>query len=267
MFSEKDKNKCDKLFEKYYTGRKFSRTLYHELIREHVAPGNRLLDAGCGRYLEFSKEFSHDVQVVGIDLGPALDTCNRCSPYGVCGDLEQLPFPPNSFDLVISRSVVEHLANPRQVFREFHRVLKPGGKVILSTPNKYDYVSILASLTPYRLHRVMVSKILGVSEDDVFPTLYRANTLSSLSKQLTTAGFIKKRLQAINHYPVYLMFSPALFRLGVFYERVTSFHSLRFLRGTILCVFEKQPVGCGFEACAEQQATRSKQASFSSVGV
>ncbi len=249
MFSEKDRNKCDKLLDKYYAGRKFSRTLYQELIREHVTPGNRLLDAGCGRYLEFSKEFSNDVQVVGIDLEPALDTHNDSSPFGVRGDLEQLPFPPNSFDLIISRSVVEHLSNPGRVFREFHRILRPGGKVILSTPNKYDYVSILASLTPYRLHRVMVSKILGVSEDDVFPTLYRANTLSTLSKQLTAAGLIETRLDAINHYPAYLMFSPFLFRLGVLYERLTSLHRLRFLRGSILCVFEKEAAGRKFESC------------------
>lgn len=263
MFNEKDRNKCEKLLDKYYAGRKFSRTLYQELICEHVRPGSRLLDAGCGRYLEFSKEFSDDVQVVGIDLEPTLDTHNDRSPYGVCGDLEQLPFSPNSFDIIISRSVVEHLSNPAQVFRDFHRILKPGGKVILSTPNKYDYVSILASLTPYGWHRVLVSKVLKVSEDDVFPTFYRANTLSSLSKELTTAGFKETRLQAINHYPAYLMFSPFLFRLGVLYERLTSLHTLKFLRGTILCLFEKQAADTEFQS----SRSRTEQASCSSVGV
>ncbi len=263
MFSEKDRSKCDKLFEKYYAGRKFSRTLYQELIRDQVASGNRLLDAGCGRHLEFSKEFSDDVQVVGIDLEPALDTHNDCSPYGVRGDLEQLPFPENSFDLVISRSVVEHLSNPGRVFGEFHRILKPGGKVILSTPNKYDYVSVLASLTPYRLHRITVSKILKVSEDDVFPTLYRANTLSALSKQLIEAGFVQRRLETISHYPVYLMFSPLLFRLGVWYERLTLLHALRFLRGTILCAFEKQAAGRPFGSSMDE----GERAACSSVAV
>ncbi len=264
MFSEKNREKSDKLFDKYYAGRKFSRTLYQELVRDHVRPGARLLDAGCGRYLEFSKEFSNDVQVVGIDLEPALETRNARSPYGVRGDLERLPFPPNSFDLVISRSVVEHLSNPGQVFREFHRVLRPGGKVILSTPNKYDYVSVIASLTPYRLHRVFVSKILRVSEDDVFPTLYRANTLSSLAKQLRAAGFSQRCLRAVNHYPAYLMFSPLLFRLGVVYERLTSLHSLRFLRGTILCVFEKQAAES--DSAARQERV-NEQVHFSSVGI
>jgi hypothetical protein len=47
----------------------------------------------------------------------------------------------------------------------------------------------------------------------------------------------------VNHYPVYLMFSPILFRLGVLYERLTSKPGFESLRGTILCVFEKPGSG------------------------
>jgi SAM-dependent methyltransferase len=140
---------------------------------------------------------------------------------------------------VISRSVIEHLADPPRVFREFQRVLKPGGRVILATPNKYDYVSLIAALLPYRWHRKLVSRIVGVSEDDVFPTLYRANTLSRLGRELLAVGLERRMLRAINHYPVYLMFSPFLFRLGILYERLTSLAAFQCLRGTILCVFEK----------------------------
>ena len=240
MFREKDRRKCEGLFGKYYAGRKFSRGQYEDLIAEHVLPGGRLLDAGCGRHLEFSREFSSIMQVTGIDLEKHLDTQNQMSPFAVRGDLEALPFPPETFDLVISRSVVEHLQKPFEVFLEFHRVLKPGGKVIFSTPNRYDYVSFVASVTPYAWHRVMVRKMTGVEEDDVFPTLYRANTLASLGRQLNAAGFRKIVLKAINHYPSYLMFSPMLFRFGTVYERITSHAWFENLRGTLLCVFKKE---------------------------
>jgi SAM-dependent methyltransferase len=243
MFKEKDRKKCQQLLEKYYAGRRFSRAQYRDLVHKYVASGDRLVDAGCGRYLEFAKELPSQVQFVGIDLEKTLETRNDISPYAVRGDLNHLPFPSNYFDLVISRSVVEHVANPSQVFREFHRILRPGGKVILSTPNKYDYVSIIASMTPYRWHRILVNKIIGVPEDDVYPTLYRANTLSKLKEELEAAGLGEKELMAINHYPAYLMFSPLLFRLGILYEKLISFHSLRFLRGTLLCVFEKPHAG------------------------
>lgn len=57
---------------------------------------------------------------------------------------------------------------------------------------------------------------------------------------MQSAGLIETELLMINHYPAYLMFSPLLFRLGVLYERLTSREELRQLRGSILCVFEKQ---------------------------
>jgi ubiquinone/menaquinone biosynthesis C-methylase UbiE len=240
MFRPKDRHKCLEIFEKRYAGRKFHDALYRDLIRKYIQPGQRLLDAGCGRYMKFCKELSGVAWVAGIDLESTLETDNQRAPYGVRGDLSRLPFPSNHFDMVISRSVVEHLEDPPQVFREFARVLRPGGKVVIVTPNKYDYVSLIAAITPYMMHRALVSKIFQVSEDDVFPTLYRANTLSSLRKALQSAGFIEKELGTINHYPAYLMFSPVLFRLGILYERLTSLEWLRSLRGSILCAFEKQ---------------------------
>jgi len=240
MFRLEDRQKCQKLFEKHYAGRKFHDALYRDVIRKYLQPGQRLLDAGCGRYMKFCRELSDTGRVVGMDLESTLETDNQGAPFGVRGDLSYLPFPSDHFDMVISRSVVEHLEDPPRVFREFCRVLRPGGKVVIITPNKYDYVSLIAAMTPYWLHRALVSKIFQVPEDDVFPTLYRANTLSSIQKALRSAGFVEKELGTINHYPAYLMFSPVLFRLGILYERLTSWERLRQLRGSILCVFEKQ---------------------------
>jgi SAM-dependent methyltransferase len=239
MFSERDRQKCDDLYSKYYAGRKFHDALYRELIGRYLEPGARLLDAGCGRYLKFCREFSPVAHVVGIDLERSFETNNEHVPYAVRGDLGALPFPPDCFDMVISRSVVEHLEDPPRVFREFFRVLRPGGRVVILTPNKYDYVSLIAAITPYRLHRSLVSRIFRVPEDDVFPTLYRANTLSAIRKAMTAAGLVEREMDTINHYPAYLMFSPLLFRLGVLLERLTSLNMLRSLRGSILGVFER----------------------------
>jgi SAM-dependent methyltransferase len=242
MFKPQDREKCQKLYAKYYSGYKFHDTLYREAIHKYLPPDGRLLDAGCGRYLKFCNEFAASAEVVGIDMESVLETSNKCSPYGVCGDLSRLPFASNYFDLIISRYVVEHLEEPGQVFREFHRVLRPGGKVVLSTPNKYDYVSLIAAITPYSWHRGLVSRIFRVPEDDIYPTLYRANTLSTIGRELRSAGFQETELRSVNHYPAYLMISPFLFRLGVLYERLTSLEMFRSLRSVILCVFEKQEV-------------------------
>ena len=65
--------------------------------------------------------------------------------------------------------------------------------------------------------------------------------MGAMRRGLTAAGFLERELGAINHYPAYLMFSPVLFRLGVWYSRLTALEPFRNLRASILCVFEKEP--------------------------
>jgi SAM-dependent methyltransferase len=259
MFRSKDRERCLRLFEKYYAGRKFHDGFYRDLIKANLRSGERVMDAGCGRYLKFCKEFSDTAEMFGVDLECAFEANNQSSPFAVRGDLGRIPFPSDFFDMVISRSVVEHLEDPPQVFREFHRVLRPGGRAVILTPNKYDYVSLIAAITPYEFHRTLVSRIFQVPEDDVFPTCYRANTLSSMRNALHSAGFVNEKLNTINHYPAYLMFSPVLFRLGVLYERLTSLELLKSLRGSILCVVEKPGTGDRYRR-AEQATATAKEA-------
>src|SRR5579862_7359518 len=121
MFSTKDREKCKRLYDAHYSGAKFHDAFYREFIHKYLTPGGRLLDAGCGRYLKFSKELASTATVVGVDLESKLETENEGSPYGVRGDLNYLPFLSSYFDLIISRFVVEHLEHPAQVFGEFRR--------------------------------------------------------------------------------------------------------------------------------------------------
>ena len=239
MFTAKDRQKCERLYDRYYGGRKFYDALYREQIHGFIRPGSRVLDAGCGRHLKLCKELSGVALMVGIDLESTLETDNRSAPFGVRGDLSRLPLASGCFDMVVSRSVVEHLADPPAVFREFSRILRPGGILVMVTPNKYDYVSLIANLTPHWFHQHLVSRIFEVSEDEVFPTFYRANTRSAIRKAMAASGLAEKQLTSITHYPAYLSFSPVLFRLGVLYERLTSAGFLSSLRSSILCVFEK----------------------------
>jgi len=109
-----------------------------ELAAAHAAaaPLRRHLDvgAGTGRLIElFRRRFQTESSACDYTSqlmklpGQKVDIANLNS--------EKLPYPDASFDVVTATEVVEHLENHRDVLRDLHRVLKPGGVCILSTPN------------------------------------------------------------------------------------------------------------------------------------
>ena len=57
-----------------------------------------------------------------------------------------IPVPDNSYNFVVSTEVIEHLENPRATFREFYRLLRPGGILIVTTPNQESVRSFAALL-------------------------------------------------------------------------------------------------------------------------
>jgi SAM-dependent methyltransferase len=198
-----------------------------------------MLDAGCGSEMKFTHEMeAHASCAVGIDI----EDLQIRSPkvLGVRGDLNALPFKDETFDMIISMSVIEHLLDPEHTFLEFSRVLKPGGFIILQTPNKYDYVSVASRLTPFRFHQWLLPKIQDRKPEEAFPTFYRANTKRKLNDLLNQGELILRKLEFFNQYPAYLMFSPFVFRMGILYERLTSrFEVLSQLRGWILAIAQK----------------------------
>ena len=111
-----------------------------------VKKGGLLLDAGCSNgFLLFSHITKKEGRkAVGIDIGSghlksAFKTAKNLEvkrdTYFLVGDLEDLPFKNNSFDTIICSEVIEHLLEPERAFREFGRVLKSRGFLIVTTPN------------------------------------------------------------------------------------------------------------------------------------
>ena len=146
----------------------------------------------------------------------------------------------NSQYLELSRSVFEHLADPQAVYREFARVLRPGGKLIFLTANMWDYGTLVARLVPNRFHATIVKHVEGRAEEDTFPTAFKTNTRTDVEKLAAGSGLTVSSFEYLSQYPNYLMFNGALFFLGTCYEKLISrFHGLRFLRGWIMVTITK----------------------------
>lgn len=104
--------------------------------------GMRVLDAACGRG-QFSQWLAQQgACVVAADFSQMAVrlTRNRLAQAGakgvvVCGDVGALPFPDASFDQVLSCETLEHVPSPTACLKEFARVLRPGGRLVLTTEN------------------------------------------------------------------------------------------------------------------------------------
>jgi SAM-dependent methyltransferase len=109
------------------------------LFRQHVGgPGRRVLDVGC-RAGALTRAYLDGNAVVGIDVDrDALEEAAGLGIETVWADAQQpLPFPDESFDVVVAGEVLEHLAAPRAFVDEAFRVLRPEGTFVGSVPNSF----------------------------------------------------------------------------------------------------------------------------------
>ncbi len=104
-----------------------------QLLKKY-GQGDQYLDVGCGTGLILR----HLPQgSVGIDLNSRhLERARHYAPNAtvILGDAEKLDFPDNTFSAIVCTEVLEHLVHPHVALQEMKRVLKPGGRLIGSTP-------------------------------------------------------------------------------------------------------------------------------------
>jgi SAM-dependent methyltransferase len=117
----------------WYRGRR--RIVLDEIARLPLAPGARLLDAGCGsgRLLD---ELARLGSASGLELseGSVALARQRGHEDVHVGTVEALPWPDGAFDLVTCLDVIEHTPDDRATLRELRRVLAPAGRLVVTVP-------------------------------------------------------------------------------------------------------------------------------------
>ena len=168
--------------------------LAREIVsRLDIEVGSLVLDMGCGRG-EMAEAFKAlGMQVVGVDQ--ASPTIANYSFDFHKSDLEKgLNLESSQFDVVFSKSVLEHFYYPEKLLVEAHRVLKPGGKVVSMTPswrhNFKMFFDDFSHRTPFTLNSLReIHQYAGFSQVEAhyfiqLPKVWRSKFLEVLSRFL-----------------------------------------------------------------------------------
>jgi SAM-dependent methyltransferase len=129
-------------------------------VREKLPNGGKILDFGCGQGAMSLRLHDLGYEMLAVDLDPEDYKCKDV-PF------EQLNFNDkqavvafltkykNSFDLVLGVEVIEHVENPWDYVRDLKTMVKPGGYILISTPNTTSWLSRMFFLFTGKFHQFM----------------------------------------------------------------------------------------------------------------
>lgn len=175
-----------------------------------IHPNSRVLDMGCGhgRITELLVKRVPSLDIVGVDMTRQLlddflieSGMNDCNLELVQAnvDVDGLPFDDNEFDAAVSSRVFHYLSDPVSCLFEAYRVIKPGGVVVISIPNKMNPIKYLtykrAKLySPFEVagwfrtcgfHNITFKSVC------YFPSTYRWHSLASFMEILDRIPLLK----------------------------------------------------------------------------
>jgi len=159
---------------------KSRRRLYKKWLMDTDFDTALHLGSGRDRH-RLGQQLESQGQVVALDPDMSGLSQNKTNKR-IVGDGQRLPFKQNTFDLVFSEYVFEHLPDPKSALNEIDRVLKPGGSFVVLVPNPRHYYAKIADITPFWFHQLWF-RLQGVEdhEEDRFPTQYEWGTLSDIT--------------------------------------------------------------------------------------
>jgi SAM-dependent methyltransferase len=193
--------------------------------------GAIVVDVGGGRHCSFADELHPDraYRVIAVDISPEELGQNSSVDETRVGDVAvRLPFEDAEVDLVVSRTVLEHVVSVDAAAREMARILRPGGRSVHLLPCRYALFAIAARVLPFSLAKRLVHKLLPESEGIVeFDVFYDKGHPVALQESFRAAGFTQVDVtctwdQSGYFHPVF-----PLFLLILAYQRIVTMLRLR----------------------------------------
>jgi len=213
-----------------FTGERFTPECVREIRYEHfhryafardLVAGKRVLDAACGEGYGSALLAASAVSVTGVDrseesIAHARGRYQASNLDFQAADCLDLPFGADSFDCIVSFETLEHLADHDGLLREFRRVLRPDGFLLLSSPDKAVYSEQLQNRNEFHV-RELYREELEVLLQAHFPAfrlygqkLLFQSAIWSLDGApgvglLQDSGAEVRASAVLNHEPVYFI--------------------------------------------------------------
>jgi SAM-dependent methyltransferase len=135
--------------------------VYRYALASRFVAGKRVLDIACGEgYGAAALQKAGAARVIGVDVSES--TCRHArNKYGLDarpGTAEKIPLSDNSVDVIVSFETIEHVPNPIGFLDECVRILTPGGRLIISTPDEEVYTGRLGTRNPYHCSEMTESE-------------------------------------------------------------------------------------------------------------
>ncbi len=197
----------------------------------------KLLDLGClngDRTHEFIQKVN-PAKTYGIDVVSKF-LSKAVKKYGIIGkraDLnKKFPIPTRSMDVIVTAHVIEHLTDTDNFLSEIHRVLKPGGYLVVSTDNLAGWFNIFSLILGYQptagptvstRHLITLSPLWweggagGVKNVD-YPMHHNVMTMKTLETLLTKYGFVVEKLAGSGYPPIPYPLAKLFCRLDLYHS-------------------------------------------------
>ena len=206
--------------------------LFDQYLEKLQNKDHTCLDIGCGESEELDLKYIFKYKTETDILFPSIKK-KRLIPF-IQSDLYYLPFRDSSFDLILLRFVIEHIAEPFEAFFEFGRILKKGGRILILTTNIYSPFIFLPKLLPYLFRKKLMLLLYKVTSEEIFPTYHYLNSRKAIA-QLEPYFKVKDwiYIQDINwtRKGIFIMF--------FIWHLITKWLNLSFLRTNFLTILKK----------------------------
>jgi len=145
------------------------RSKLYSLFQLYAGKASLVLDAGCGEKGGYAITIPKNVHGVGLDISrrnvkKSVEKSKNLRLGHLSflvGDLENLPFVENAFDVIICCDVLEHIELPEEAIKEWAFSLKKGGKLLICTTNEFNPAMFLDRVLPKNISATIIRQFGG----------------------------------------------------------------------------------------------------------